>query len=60
MQRKWKAPVVALGAFLKGSWHVFLTPAFVCLFYPASRTVGMTGGTLATVLDQGARKSLGP
>lgn len=50
--------MVALGAFHKGKWHVFFDSLFVSLLHLISYTVGMMGGTLAAILDQGARKSL--
>lgn len=46
------------GASLKGSWQVSFELLFVSL-HPASWTVGMIDGALATISTQGAGKSLG-
>lgn len=48
------------GGFLKGHGHVFFDALFVSLLHPAAWAVGIMGGALATIVDPGARRSLGP
>ena len=48
------------GDFLKGNGHVSFDALFASYRHPAVRAVGMMGGALATIVDQGARRSLGP